>query len=413
VYLLASLRHLRGAAPLALPGLALVLNLGLNLSAILLLPSFLVLLARALVTSGARGAALRDLALMGLLGVAINALMGTVRPGYNLAAAASQVVLQALFARGDRAQSLAYMFSPEHVRDFLNAQMLIGPAAAFLFVAGLAWLAVARARPTAIGAFFLAVGLVAVAGAWVTTDLGLGYARDWDLFAPSGIALTAAGLHVVLSGVWRAAELRRWLLALAAVCLFHAVPWVAVNASFERSFARFKTLPLGLGRTESAVGAYYLTQADTTQAMEWFQRAVDAYPANNVAAFRLGEIAMQRRMYADAARAFTIALRSRPDKELYRYALVDAILRGGAPLERAKPQADTLILQRPDEPLYWAALGMAHLGTGERKDATSAFARARDLAPDDTAYAKLLREADREEGDLPDVRGEWPALVDP
>src|SRR5262249_51250151 len=134
IYLLAALRYLRGAAPLALPGMALVLDVGLDLSAILLLPSFLVLLATALAAPGRRIGALRDLALIGVLAAGVTALMMSVQPGYNLAVAAYRVVLQALVGQGDRAQSLAYMFSWVHVRDFLNEQMLIGPAGSFLFV---------------------------------------------------------------------------------------------------------------------------------------------------------------------------------------------------------------------------------------------------------------------------------------
>jgi tetratricopeptide (TPR) repeat protein len=411
VYLLASLRTLRGAAPLALAAMALVLDVSLDLSSVLLVPSFGVLVAIALARPGSRWPALRDLALAGLLAAAISALMASVRPGFHLAGAAAQVVRQALFGIGSRAESLGYMVSGVHVRDFLNAQMLIGPAASFLFVAGLAWLVVARARIGAAGAFLLAAGLASLAGAWVATDLGLGYARDWDLFAPSGVALTTAGLHLAMNGAWRTADLRRWLLALAAVCLFHTVPWVALNTSFDRSFARFQTLPLGLGRTEAAVGAHYLAQGDTAQAIAWLRRSVEAYPGNNVAAYRLGEIAMRRAMYADAAFAFSVALRSRPDKDLYRFSLVDAIVRGGAPPEWARPQVDTLVMRHPEEPLYWAALGVVCLGTGEGERAASAFQRASALAPDDSAFTRLARLVPGADAYRRAIREDWPTLA--
>ncbi|HKQ59563.1 MAG TPA: tetratricopeptide repeat protein [Candidatus Eisenbacteria bacterium] len=407
-YLLTALRFVRGSAPLALPAMALAINVGLDLSAVLLVPSFMVLLVIGLRRSPGR--ALRDVAIMAVVVVAIAALMARIQPGYSLIATAYGIVHQALFAHGDQARSLAYMFSWEHVRDFKNAQMLIGPAAAFLFVAGLVWVAISRALPAAT-AFVLAVGVVALGGAWVTTDLGLGYPRDWDLFAPSGLALTAAGLGIALSGAWRPDALRRWLLVLAAVSLFHTVPWIAVNTSFDRSFERFKTLPLGLGRTESAVGAWYLSHGDTTQAIPWFQRSIEAYPANNVAAYRLGEIAMRRGMYPEAAHAFSVALTSRPDKDLYRFALIDAIVRGGGEARWARAHADTLLAKSPDEPLYWAALGVLCLGTGERDGAVTAFERARALAPGDTVFVRLRRRVDEPDAYARAVAHDWPLLA--
>jgi tetratricopeptide (TPR) repeat protein len=408
LYLLTSLRFLRGAAPLALPAMAMVVNIGLDLSAVLLVPSFLVL-----VVTGLRRAplgALRDLAIMAVLMVGIAALAARVQSGYSLIATANAIVHQALLGQGDRSRSLAYMFSGEHVRDFLNAQMLIGPAAGFLFVAGLAWLAFSRALSKATG-FALAVGVVALGGAWVTTDLGLGYARDWDLFAPSGLALTTAGLTIALAGSWSAPDLRRWLLVLAAISLFQTVPWVAINTSFDRSFARLKTLPLGLGRTESAVGAWYLTHGDTAQAIPWLERSIAAHSANNVAQYRLGQIAMRRGMYSEAADAFAVALASRSDKDFYRFALVDAIVRGGAPPRFARPHADTLLMKSPREPRYWVALGIVSLATAQREQARAAFARARALAPEDTLLVRLSRRVDDPDGFRRAVADDWPLLV--
>lgn len=413
IYLLTSLRYLRGANPLALPGTALVLNVSLALSAVLLVPSFLVLLARGLATTERRWRTLRDLVVVSLVAAGITALMDSVEPGYNLASAACQVVAQALTGAGDRGESLAYMFSGVHVRDFLNAQLLIGPGAAFLFVAGVAWLVVARARPTAASVFFLVVGTVSLGAAWVTTDLGLGYPRDWDLFAPSGLAFTAAGLHGLLSAPWRGAALRRWLFLLACVCLFHTVPWVWVNTSFDRSFARFKELPLGLGRTQAVVGAYYLAHGDTLQAIPWFERSLEEYPGNNNAAYGLGMIGMNRGLYRWSAQAFWTALRSRPDKDLYRFALVNAIVRGGGRPEWARPHLDTLLMRNPREPVYWAAYGVVCLGLGERDSAASAFRRARRLAPEDSSFAPLLLRVSQPDGYVRAVRGDWPAIAGP
>jgi tetratricopeptide (TPR) repeat protein len=411
VYLLTALRHLRRAAPLVLPGLALVLNVSLDLSAVMLVPSFLALVVRAAMTRGARMRAARDLALIALLALALTRLMAWIQPGYRLAAAAVGVVTQALFARGAHTDALAYMFSAVHVRDFFNEQMLIGPAAAFLLVTGLAGALLARTRVSATALFLGLGGLASLAGAWVTTDLALGYPRDWDLFAPSALVLTVAGLHFALSVPWRANALRRSLVVVGCAGLFHTVPWVAVNASFDRSFARFQTLPLGLGRTQAVVGSTYLARGDTTRAITWFERSLEEYPWNNIAAYSLGRIASQQEHFEFAAQAFWVAVRARPDKDLYRLALVDAIVRGGGPPAMARAQLDTLLLRDPNEPAYWAATGVVWLGMGERDSASASFERARQLAPGDTTYAGLGAHLVEPDGYARAVRESWPAIV--
>ena len=413
IYLLTALRYLRGTGPLAFPAIALVLAVSLALSNVLLVPSFLVLLVRALLDSGRRVAALRDLLLAGALLAGIGAVMASVQPGYHLASAALSGIAQAITGRGDRAQGLAYMFSRVHVRDFLNEQLLIGPGGAYLFVVGLVWMAFARARFTAARGFFLVAGLVSLGGAWVTTDLSLGYPRDWDLFAPSGLVFTAAGLELLLSGAWRGPSLRRWLVLLACVCLFHTVPWIAVNTSFERSFERFKMLPLGLGRAQAVVGIYYLEHGDTLSAIPWFQESLVENPGNNNAAFCLSLIGMHRGRYRWAAQGFWTALQSRPDKDDYRFALVSALVLGNWRPEAARAHLDTLLMKNPREPVYWAARGVVCLGLGQRDSAAAAFGRAHELAPADSTFRRLQKRVSEPDGYRSAVREDWPAFAGP
>jgi tetratricopeptide (TPR) repeat protein len=383
----------------------------LDLSAVMLVPSFLALVVRAAMTPAARVRAARDLALVIVLAVALARLMAWVQPGYDMMAAAAGVVTQALFARGAHTDALAYMFSPVHLRDFFNEQMLIGPAAAFLLVTGIVGALLARTRVTATALFLGLAGLASLAGAWVTTDLALGYPRDWDLFAPSALAFTVGGLFLALAVPWRSTSLRRSLLLVGCVGLFHTAPWIAVNASFDRSFARFQTLPLGLGRMQAVVGSTYLARGDTARAVTWFERSLDEYPWNNVAAYALGRIAADQDRYDSAARAFWVAVQARPDKALYRFALVDAIVRGGGPPAMARAELDTLLMRAPDEPVYWAATGVVCLGLGERDSAATAFERARRLAPDDTTLNGLAIHLAEPDGYARALRESWPAIV--
>src|SRR5439155_23371065 len=132
--------------------------------------------------------------------------------------------------RGDRSFRPEYRGSLEHLRDFLNVQALAGPLTAYLF-APAALLALKVSGRGASRTAFLVVcgGAVLIAGA-LAGDSNLGYARNWDLLAPYAMVLTACGLGLLLSGALGGVP--RWGLAvLLAVSLYHAIPWVALNAS--------------------------------------------------------------------------------------------------------------------------------------------------------------------------------------
>ncbi len=411
-YLLAALRCLGGRAPLALPLGALVLATSLHLSALALAPSFAVLAVAALLDPKTRLAGLRDLVL-GALVVALAGL-GLMRllPGYDPVGALSGLgrTLIADLVSPPTGYPLA---SWRHALDFVNEQLLIGPAALAVLIGGAVGWVAQRDRGDGAAWFGGVAGLGYLAACGIAGDSNLGYARNWDLLAPAGLAFLAAGLVLAMRGAWQAAKLRRWLLLLVALSLFHTLPWLAVNASFDRSFARLKALPLGLGRTEVVVGTWYLEHRDTTQAVAWFERSLEAYPGNGTAAFSLGWIEANRGRYRQAAGAFWTALQSRPDKQEFRFSLVNAIVRGGGPPLLAKAHLDTLLAREPRDPTYWAAYGVVCLGAGRRDLAVAAFARARELAPADTLIAALPRRLAQPDGYERAVREDWPAIVGP
>ena len=407
-YLLVALRFLAGLAPLVLPAVVLVLALALHLSAVVLVPSFVVLTLTALAAPQRRRAAVRDLALGALLLGGTSLALSKSSPGYSLVGALTRV-LKAVGAGATAAHSDYPLLSGLHVSDFLNEQLLIGPIALVLFLTAAMVALAPRRRPDGRALFACATGLGYLAACWVASDSNLGYARNWDLLAPAALVFSAAGLVLALQSAWRLAQLRRWLFLLVALSLFHTVPWVALNASFARSFSRFETLPLGMGRTEAALGNWYLSHADTSRAVLWLQRSLDAYPANNVAAYSLGTIDVKRRQYRWAAESFWTAVQSRPDVGKYRYGLVDAIVRGGGRPEWARPHLDTLIAMNPTEPVYWAASGVVWLGQGRPALAARAFAHARWLAPQERSLVPLMGRVHQRDGYAHSVREDWPA----
>ena len=409
-YLWVALRFLAGRAPLILPAAVLVLALALHLSAVVLVPSFVVLALTALALPQRRRAAVRDLALGSFLLGGTSLALSWLSPGYSLAGALVGV-LKAVGTGATAAHSDYPLLSGLHFSDFLNEQLLIGPIALVLFLTAATVALALRPRLDGRALFACTTGLGYLAACWVASDSNLGYARNWDLLAPAALVFSTAGLVLALQSAWRLAQLRRWLFVLVALSLFHTVPWVALNASFARSFARFETLPLGLGRTEAALGNWYLSHADTSRAVLWLQRSLDAYPANNVAAYSLGTIDVSRRQYRWAAESFWTAVQSRPDVGRYRFGLVDAIVRGGGRPEWARPHLDTLIAMNPREPVYWAASGVVWLGQGRPVLAARAFAHARRLAPLERSLMPLMGRVRERDGYARSVREDWPAWM--
>jgi tetratricopeptide (TPR) repeat protein len=404
VYLLTAHAFLARRTPLLVPATALIMALAFHLSAATMLPSFAVLAAVALARPDGRMAALRDLALGGLL----FALASQLGPDYRF----GPTLFGLLAGLGREAGQSAYLVSSQHTRDFLNEQLLVGPFGLFLFLPlALAALAGPARRDAAVW-FSIAAAGGYLAACWTAGDSNLGYSRNWDLLAPAGFVFTAAGLHLLSRARWNPAGLRRWLAVAAALSLIHTVPWVAMNSSFAYSFERLKTLPLGLGRTEAIVGTWYFDLGRDEEAVRWFSRSLEAYPANNIAAYYLGEIAMGRQDYPSAAAGYAHALRARPDKQLYRARLAEALLRGDRPAS-AKSQLDTLIAVNPREPGYWVGTALAWSALGRPDSATRAFQTAHALAPRDSISMTLERRLD-ETGDTEVViREYWSGLSGP
>src|SRR4030095_2886868 len=124
-------------------------------------------------------------------------------------------------------------------------QTLIGPLGLFLFVPAACGFLMARRGSWRMPSFLLLLGVTYLGASFVPRDLRLGYARDWDLFAPAGLVFTAVGAWFALASGERRAPLSVAFSILLACSLYHKVPWIAVNHSFERSLERLKLLPLG------------------------------------------------------------------------------------------------------------------------------------------------------------------------
>jgi Tfp pilus assembly protein PilF len=369
-YLWLSLRFVRGCGPLLVPAVALLVCIAFHIAAVILVPSFAVLCVSAFATRPGWKRAIRDLLIVCALSVALHYSLSAWHGDYSFAG----TLLEATGFAVTRHQERVSMFSVLHFRDFLNEQLLIGPLGVFLFL-GAAAAVLVRKRCQGVTRIFLVIAALGYLGAgWLAGDSNLGYARDWDVWAPAGLVLTASGLGLFLSMGTGLRYTTPALLCALLVSVYHTAPWVAVNASAGRGLARLKTLPLGLGRTEVLVSQWYRSHGLNDERYEWLERAVVVNPANNNAHYLLGIYHSERGDMHAAADSFRRAAQLRSDKVLFRQKLADALIAVGKD-EEAIAHLEFELERDPGNVGRWTLYGETLRKTGRIEQATVVFER--------------------------------------
>jgi hypothetical protein len=250
--------------------------------------------------------------------------------------------------------------------DLLNLVVLLAPLAPAALAAAALTPALTRRREGA------ALGLLALPFVAVAPFLhpGQGMFRDWDMFAPAGMAL--ALLAAWLSAeVLRAAPRQAWLAV--AVTLGAAVPsaeWVLHHADLERGLARVQAM---------------LREPPSRTA---FERAVTWQ--------YLGLRQSAAGRWADAAAAYQRAAELLPSPHiLYQWA--DAEVQSGD--DAAAQRAFRLVVRRNGGDAFgWWGLGMASLELGDSATAAAAADSLLRLDPDGAGTRQLLGRLGRQAG---------------
>lgn len=354
LYLLTALLYLQGRITLQVPVVVFFVSMALHLSTMGLLPSLLFLVAWGLVKPERRADAALGLVAAFACAFLLNWIFSRMSPGFTLWKGIYDITDIARSSQGG-GHGISYMFSPKHFRDFFNEHFLIGPVAAFFLLPALLYTVFARRAWNATAIFLTVAATSYLAGSWMMSEPLLGYARDWDLFAPAAVCYTAAGAYFVVMQTGESPRVAN-LLAFAVVFSFvQLAPFVRITHSEMLSLERFKYLPLGYGRTEVVVGNWYMRHGDDTQAETWLKRALEVHPYNANAYGFLGTMYSRQGKKDLAVVAFQNAVKLRPDKPAFHNNLARDLIDAGRHRE-ALVELDWLIKREPNRVGYWRAL---------------------------------------------------------
>jgi tetratricopeptide (TPR) repeat protein len=327
-----------------------------------------------------------ELAAGGLAVTVVLGLLSQLGLGYDLARTLLATIGRVATLEGDGPGTIG---SGAHALNVLNEQILLGPIGLAMVGAGLVGVRGSRGH-AGVRRFLLALAAPSLVVALIAGDSNLGYARNWDLLAPTGFVFALTGVFLLLEQAGTA-RLRNAALALGlALSLFHTAPWIAVNASRDRGVARFATLPLGGGRTESTLGCWFFRQGNYPEAERWLDRAIAVNPRNPRAHYWAGRLYSSTGRIEDAAAAFDRAHQIRPDVVSFRLAWINSQVRLGR-LEPALRESDELVRSDGSNRGGGALLG-AVLGELGRSDAArGALERASLLEPGEARTERLAR----------------------
>lgn len=176
-------------------------------------------------------------------------------------------------------QNYYSIFSFSHLLDLVNHQLLITPVGILILLVSL--LGFGRIFDFKDRTFqFLAILSISTLAYAFFMDPKLGYPRDWDLFAFTGLSYTVLGTYLFLKGSkeMKLKELRYVTLGLLAASLISTIPWIYVNASEKKSVERFGYL-LDLDNKRSPYGRenlaiYYDNKGERQKEIQQWEKAI-------------------------------------------------------------------------------------------------------------------------------------------
>ena len=292
-------------------------------------------------------------------------------------------------------ESFYSFFSFTHLLDFLNHQLLISPVSVVLCMVPLIFWRLINFKESAVK--FLICVIVCLFGFASLIDPKLGYARDWDLFAFSGLGVTFLGLHLVLE-IFRKEkmmELSRVTLILVVVSLVSTLPWILLNASQEKAVARVEHL-LKTDEKRAAYGyetlaCYFRDRGEHEKTVKLWEKAIAINPNPRYFA-ALGNTYLWLKRYDQAMEALGQSIQMAPDSPGIHVAHRDLgnTLAAMERYDEAVSQLKKAISLKPRRSEYYYTLGKILGRAGRYEEALPYFEMALRSDPGDTDALKML-----------------------
>jgi tetratricopeptide (TPR) repeat protein len=278
LFIFLSFRYLENKSAILLPVLAFFLALSLHLLSLVLLPSLLYLIyqkrvKRPVTANVKQGRGWIILTIAVILVVAGGTiLLQHFNPdrkglGYYL-----------IFPLGGN-QSYYSIFSASHLLDLVNHQLLITPIGIMIGLISILYFWRKIDFKDRIFRFLLILSVCSLAYAFFM-DPKLGYPRDWDLFAFTGLGYTILGIYIFIQGgkEIKSKDFRYVTLALLLASLVSTIPWIYVNASEKKSAERIEyLLDLDMERSPSGrenLAIYYEQKEEWQKEIDQWQKAI-------------------------------------------------------------------------------------------------------------------------------------------
>ncbi len=246
-YVYFGMRHIRGKSGVIIPGLLLVLAMVLHLQTVFFAASYLALVFG--VGKGRQLYGRHETVIRAVVAVLVIGLGALFVWKYDQSISFRVHFLPLLFGRP--ATPDYAMLAPGHLLDMLNELLLLVPLLPVMLALGWTGLRSAPRRPGGVFFFIFACGGLLLL---LVLDPRLGMARDWDLFALSGLGVT---LLLLWSMARVEIDIKRLCPLLACMAGVLVFPYFATNLSAKPSIEYMKWA-LNLDEAKSTSGMIML-----------------------------------------------------------------------------------------------------------------------------------------------------------
>ena len=286
------------------------------------------------------------------------------------------------------------IFSPAHVLDFLNQQLLAAPAVCMsIFLVG--------RKPFANRPFLAVCAFVPLLFTFFANP-EIGAFRDWDAFSLPALPLTLWTAAAFLDGKDAGKSRFDTAFVICGAAALHTLAWVGVNSSASAAQARFIHLADHLTGNAGVnswmiLGKFHETRKNDAAAFQAYKRALEVDPTNPNRWLTIGVFFRERQQSAKAVEYFKKAQELQPDLAM-PYMNLGAAYSDMRQFDKAIEYTRKAIALDPDLASAHLNLGAIYRRTAQHDKAIEHLEKASALRPNDGAIHGHLGMAYRSNG---------------